>query len=246
MFSTLHLVFIAEWALFLLFELLRGRLRTPAQFAAAWPLLFFYVVGAVLIATQRKRERLASTPVLYLLAALLVGLDLALKALAEGLLPEGGTLTLLPGLLDFTHTLNRQGSWLAQVAGAQPSLALRLVLLLVGAGMLPFAALVHAYYIARVRRSPWADVAFLGIAAGVAGSLADLLLRGAVLDYIGLPGVVAADGKDLYLWLGVSGVLAEMLTSPDQPWRWRGWKDESASAARQIRDLFDFARRKPH
>jgi hypothetical protein len=67
-----------------------------------------------------------------------------------------------------------------------------------------------------------------------------------VLDYIGLPGVVAADGKDLYLWLGVSGVLAEMLTSPDQPWRWRGWKDESASAARQIRDLFDFARRKPH
>ncbi len=247
MFSTLHLVFIAEWTLFLLFELLRGRLEGPAQFAAAaWPLLFFYAVGAALVALSRRRERLASARVLLLVAALLVALDLALKALAEGLLPEGGALPLLPGLLDFTHTLNRQGSWLAQVTGAQPSAALRLVLLLIAAGMLPLAALVHAYYASRVRRSLWADVAFLGIAAGVAGSLADLLLRGTVLDYIGLPGVIAADGKDLYLWLGVSGVLAEVFTAPGEPWRWRGWKEESASAARQVKGLWDFAKRRPH
>lgn len=213
----IRLVFIAEWAAFLLFELLRGELRSgPEILAAAWPLAFFYLVGWLLETASRRREHLASRPVLLVAAAILLGLDQALKALAENRLAEGQDVSLIPGLLELTHVLNRQGSWVANVAEVEPSPLLIAGLALFCAVLLPVVFLYHAHFAQDKQNSFWIDLAFLGLLAGLASALVDLLLRGGALDYIGLPDVIAADGKDLYLWLAVSSVLVDVLIHPER------------------------------
>jgi hypothetical protein len=61
----------------------------------------------------------------------------------------------------------------------------------------------------------------------------DVAIRGAVVDYISLPGVVVADLKDILLSFGVSAFLVEAIENPAVSVRWNGWRSEY----REVREL---------
>jgi len=76
--------------------------------------------------------------------------------------------------------------------------------------VLPCFVLGFRCYAVRKRMSLRLDVAFLTIVAG-GGALCDLALRGYILDFINLPGVVTADLKDIFTCVGLAALFAELV-----------------------------------
>ena len=110
---------------------------------------------------------------LYLiLAALLVALDQAVKFLVRAHIPLGGSLPVLPGVLDLTYVQNTGAAfslftghtWLLTIISLAVSVALA-------------AALVKG-----VLRHPFARCALAVVLAGAVGNLIDRAFRGFVVD----------------------------------------------------------------
>jgi len=86
--------------------------------------------------------------------------------------------------------------------------------------------LCHRYYTTTNRKSLWADVAFIGLFAGVASWVCDMAFRGYIIDFINLPGLVTADFKDILVTISAAAIFAETLDNPKISWRWDGWRQE--------------------
>ena len=207
------LAFLAEWALFLLLEIVIGALNRPGQaLAAGLPLVFFYICGCLLAWIAGRGMHLGSYAGLLGAGMLLALLDQAAKlAVTQGLGPNAN-LVLIPRGLVIEQSLNLHASW----AAGQFNLDFLSVALLSALSILLLLALAfgYRYYRANRRPSRWADLAFLFLLGGVASALADQVLRGFTVDFIGLPGLVVADLKDIWLSLGIACLLAEALTAP--------------------------------
>jgi signal peptidase II len=176
---------------------------------------------------------------LALLTLVIVALDQISKSVISVLLSPGATLPLVKGWLHLTNVRNVGGSWLAP-AWTKPVLVVAAVL------VLPLSVIVYRYYIFSKRRSLWASLAFAGIFAGYASWLCDMALRGYVIDFIQIPGVVVADLKDLFLSLGGAGVVIEVLDNPNVSLTWAGWSAELENTQRLVTDITAFTARELH
>lgn len=212
--SVIHLIFVTEWALFVLLELLRGELVAgEALPAALLPVVFFYLVASLIIALSRRYVRLAEGVKLILFALSLTLLDQIIKTAVSVNLPYQASQPLIEGWLHLAHKRNLVGSWLVETFNLHyvtiPVLAVFTVAFLL-------AALVyHGRYIARYRASVWADMAFLGFFAALLSWMLDMLLRGYILDYLQIPGIVTADLKDVLLTISIAAIFAEVYDNPD-------------------------------
>lgn len=212
--SVIHLIFIAEWALFILFEILRGELGIgDALPTALLPMVFFYMVASFLIALGRVTKQIAEGFKLQLLALSLTFADQIIKTAISANLPYKSSLPLINGWLHIAHELNLRGSWLVETFNLQFMNTAVLAILTVASLL---AVLIYQRrHLIRYRRSLWADVAFLGFFAALLSWIFDILLRGYVLDYIQIPGIVTSDLKDVLLTIGIAAIFTEVYDNPD-------------------------------
>ena len=225
-------VFVAEWALFIVFELLRGKLESSWEIlVASYPLVFFYLVACALTAVSQRSRQLAQGWRLLALIAGLIAVDQVVKTTIVACVPHQTSIPIIAGWLHLAHEYNSQGSWLIATFSARPlgaaTLAVVVGLVLLSAGFF------YRYYVRVMRQSVWADGAFAALFAALASWLCDMAFRGYVVDFINLPGVVTADFKDILLTIGAAAFVVEALDNPYVSWRWRGWRQE-ATAFRQL------------
>lgn len=218
-------IFVVEWAAFLVLSLLRRDLDSGRELlVASWPLAAFYLVACGLDAASRRRTQLARGWRLPALVAGLVAADQLGKLLVTLSISPHSSTPLVEGWLHVAHEQNPQGSWLVGTFDLS-GLGIA-VLAAVVVPVLLLSILGYQYYVKTKRGSVWADAAFVGLFAGLASWLCDVGLRGTVIDYIQLPGVVTADLKDILLAIGAAALVVETLDSPYVSWRWEGWRTE--------------------
>ncbi len=240
--TRLKLLFLVEWALFVLIAWLQGSLGNTHQvLVALYPLGAFYLAACALAARSRRAQRIATGWRLAAAALTLLVLDQAAKMAVAARLALDASTPLVPGWLHLAHRRNEVGSWvLSSLAPQAASLVLWLQAL---------AALVclvgslasYRYYLRTHRQSLWADVAFLGLFSGLLSWLVDVGLRGSIVDFLELPGLVTADLKDIWLTLGIAALFAEAVDNPQLSWRWRGWREEGKDLGRLARSLLRFS-----
>ena len=240
--TRIKLVFLVEWALFVLIAAATGELETSHQVVVAgYPLLFFYLVACFLAAWSRHVQQIAPSWRLLAFAVGLALLDQAIKTIVTVFVPYQTALPVVRNWLYLAHERNPHGSWIASAANLQPVSALSLIQWGLAIPVLLFSILVHRYYITTHRKSLWADVAFLGIFAGLASWICDMAFRGYIVDFIRFPGLVAFDLKDVLLTLAVGAVFAEALDNPRISWRWQGWRQEGEDLVRLGSNLLRFS-----
>lgn len=242
------LVFLAQWLAYILIVWFQGTLDSRHRFLVAlYPLALFYLLACILTYANRRLRQLASSWLLLALGLALAAVDQGIKLLVTRFISLGASIPLVAGWLHLAHERNLQGSWIVTVFDLK----------FVGLGVLALIAILtllcallgHRYYVATQRQSLWADVAFLGLFAGTAGWIADIVLRGYIVDFIQLPGLVTADLKDIFLSVGVAALLAEALDNPAISLVWQGWHQEIRRLRRTgvsvVRFYRDAMRRKP-
>lgn len=223
--TTIKLIFLVEWTLFILIELFRGELGSRQQIlVASYPLAFFYLVACWLTVLSQRTQRLASGRTLLGLAIVLTLVDQFSKALVVNFIPYQASVPIIDGWLHLAHEYNFQGSWIAAFFELEYTNHALFIVLIVF--FLLCSGFGYRYYNATHRQSVWADVAFLGLFAGLTSWDYDMVFRGRVVDFIQLPGVVTADLKDILLAVGVAAFFAEGFDNPEISWRWKGWRKE--------------------
>jgi lipoprotein signal peptidase len=232
--SLPKLIFGAEWAGWLLLLVVRGSVLTPHQLLVAFVvLLLFYSLGCALVAWSRRARRIAGGRGLAFLVLLLLALDQSGKAAAGYLLEQNSGTRLVEGWLEFVNVPNLAGSWCAPVS-TKPALVLAVF-------PVPALAIIgYRYYVSTRRRSLWADLSLVGLTAGPLSWLVDMFLRGYVLDFVAVPGLITVNLSDLYTLL-VWSVLVELLDRPETSLRWQGWRAEYDEIRTLIRDVAAFA-----
>jgi lipoprotein signal peptidase len=211
----------------------RGELDTTHQtLVAVYPLAFFYLVACTLEAIALQVQPIARRWKLVFLAWGLALLDQAVKAVVCAGIPYQASIPIVEGWLHLAHERNFNGSWIVSEFDLQGGGFLGLVLWGLVIVVLIISILWHHYYTTTQRQSFWADTAFLGLFAGLSSWVCDMSLRSYTLDYIGLPGLVTADLKDIYISIGVAAIFVEMLENPKLSWRWAGWREERDAAGR--------------
>lgn len=232
---TTGLIFAAEWLGYILLETAMGRLTSLHQLLRALPpLILFFLLGILCRGWSLHSSRLTEPRGLALLAILLLAADQLGKVVVGALLPPGAQTPLVPGWLEMGNVHNLAGSYLAPAVLKPLLVALALLLL-------PAAFIVYCFYTSR-RNSLWADLALLGIAAAYASWLCDAW-RGYTLDFIVVPGVVAADLKDLYALVGGASVVVEALRTSDTLTPDKGgWNSELTSLRTTMKELLDFGK----
>lgn len=207
--------------------LLIGGQLAPGRGAlmASWPALLLYGGSCLLAAWQRRGARARLWPLAGLAVLLALG-DLAVKAWIQAN-PRlySRPLTLLPGLLAIVPVHNEYGTMLA-IPGAKPYVTLVAILLV------PLSVLGYRYYLQEEEPLAWTHAAFVGFLGGAVGKAGDLLLRGLIVDYLGIPGLPIADLADVYLlWVGGGCLLATYLHYPE------AWPDPRPALRRALARL---------
>jgi hypothetical protein len=69
----------------------------------------------------------------------------------------------------------------------------------------------------------------------------DIYVRGYVVDFIVLPGVLAADLKDLFVTIGAAAFCAEALDNPNVSLRPRGWREDGKGLFQLVARVTSFS-----
>ncbi len=238
--NWIKLVFLAEWLLFLLILFLQGGLKTERQaLIAIGPAIFFYIVAAVLEGVSPSVRQIARGWRILFLAVGLALLDQGIKLLVTIFIPFRTAKPIIPGWFNVAHSCNFRGSWVFSQLDVPTA---HLIFLSAAAFfMLCCSWFWYRYYIARQRNSLWADVAFLGLFAGLASWLIEMTLRGHIVDFLCLPNVVTADLKDIYLTIGIAAIFVETIDNPGLSRSWQGWREERANLGRLFKNVVTFS-----
>jgi signal peptidase II len=125
------------------------------------------------------RERLAGRRLEVWLPVVIVAVDQLTKAIVRAMLPLHESMTVIPGLMDFTHVRNTGAAFgllnSADFPFKTPLIALIAVAALVGIGMYA-SALGHGQLLARTGLAL--------IIGGAAGNLIDRATVGSVVDFV--------------------------------------------------------------
>jgi len=240
--TKLKLAFLAQWVLFILISAAQGKLEASHQILiAVYPLILLYLAACALAALSQHTQQLAQGWKLLGIALGLTILDQVSKLIVIALVPYQTSIPIIDGCMHLAHEHNAQGSWLASVFNVQGVGIFNVVQWLLAVPVLFCSIFCHRYYTITNRKSLWADVAFLGLFAGVASWICDMAFRGYVTDFINFPGLVTADFKDIVVALSVGAILAEALDNPKVTWRWQGWRKEGEDLIRLGTNLLRFS-----
>lgn len=229
------LVFLVEWAFFIVISAVRGQVVTPHQFlVASYPLVFFYLIACALTALSQRIHQIAQGWGLLVFAGGLVALDQTIKIAITGLIPYETSIPIVCNWLHLAHERNPHGSWVAAVLNVEFVGVYGVMHYGVIITALFFSILCHRYYIATNRRSLWVDVVLVGLLAAAVSWICDMSFRGYIVDFINLPGLTAADLKDILASIAVGATFVEMLDNPKISWRWDGWQKERDNLIRMV------------
>jgi len=238
--TKIKLIFLVEWACFILITAARGNLATNFVPVAAYPLVFFYLIACTITALSKHTQRVAQSWRLPAIAVGLILVDQAIKTGVTASIPYQTSLPIIKNWLHLAHECNFHGAWIASYFDIQSVDVFNLIQWGLIVPSLLLSILFRRYYITTHRQSLWVDVAFLGIFSGCASWIGDMALRGHIVDYISLPGLVTADLKDIFVLIGVAALVAEALDSPRLSWRWRGIRQEIDVSIQLIKNLWSF------
>jgi signal peptidase II len=129
-------------------------------------------------------------------AAVVVALDQAVKAIVDGSIAPGERVEVLP-FLDLVHVMNDGVAFGFLGNGDRGG-----VLALTAAAL----ALILVWF-ARDARRPWAWLAIGLLAGGALGNLADRLFRDGVIDYIDFPAWPSFNLADIAITLGAAALV---------------------------------------
>jgi len=240
--TKLKLAFLAEWVLFILISAAQGKLQESHQIlVAVYPLIILYLAACVLAAWSQHTQQLAQGCRLLGLALGLIILDQVSKVIVIAFVPYQTSIPIIDGWLHLAHEHNPQGSWLASLFNVQAAGILNIMQWLLAVPFLFCSIACHRYYTVTHRKSLWADVAFLGLFAGLASWMCDMAFRGYIVDFINFPGLVTADFKDIFVALSVGAIFAETLDNPKLSWRWQGWRQEGEDLIHLGTNLLSFS-----
>lgn len=225
-------VFVAEWFLFSFLILLQGGAGTSLIANLLWPLALYYLSGCVFVSMQGKLGReIARCWVLCLVSLGAVVLDQGIKVCVSVWVQQGELIAVIPGRLGVGHVQNSGGSWvLANLGHGVEAKAFLLLLIL---PLVLLAPLVYRFHVRRFDRGYWPAIALVGLWAGAVGWTFEIVVRGGIIDYIGIPGVAVADLKDILLSFGVAAFLVEVWDNPKISLGWKGWRGSWA----ELREL---------
>ena len=241
------LVFLAEWFFFILTTAARGDLETNHQvLVAGYPLIFFYLIACALTTLSQHIQQIAQSWRLLLFAGGLTILDQVIKTIIIVFVPYQTSIPIVHNWLYLAHEHNFHGSWIASAFNVQFVSVFNLIQWGLAIPVLFFSILCHRYYTFTNRKSLWADVALLGLFAGYASWICDMSLRGYIVDFINLPGLVTADLKDILITIGVAALFVEMLDNPKLSWRWAGWQKERDDLILLVTSLCSFCTQELH
>lgn len=227
------LTFLAQWVVFIAISFLRGDLNSAAVWKVAlYPLLLFYLIACVFNALAERSKTYTGLGRLVVISVLLAAIDQAAKVLMMRFVPFGSAVQVIPGWFAFQHARNTMGSWVLNAIGLSNSMISSLILGALVVLLLIFG--VRTYQSAIASQSPrgqfWFAVALVGVFSGGISWLADMFLRGFTLDFLGLPGFVTADLKDIYLLIGIAAFFSEMVAQSAH----QGQKDPAVKNENQV------------
>jgi lipoprotein signal peptidase len=238
--TATRLIFLVEWLLFMLLALLRGKLESGKQIlVASYPLAFFYSVACALAFLGEHTQQLARGWRLLVLAVGLTAADQLAKALIVASIPYLASVPVIDDWLHLAHVRNAHGSWLLSTLNAH-ELGTVLLMIVVPLTLL-LSVLCHRYYTCTQRKSVWADVALVGLFAGCMSWVGDIYFRGHVVDFVVLPGVLAADLKDIFVTIGAAAFCAEALDNPNVSLRPRGWRRDGIELFQLVARVASFS-----
>jgi lipoprotein signal peptidase len=173
------------------------------------------------------------------LAVGLTAADQLAKTLIVASIPYRASVPIIDSWLHLAHVRNVHGSWVLSILNAQG--AATVLLMVVVPLTLLFSVLCHRYYTCTQRKSVWADVAFVGLFAGCMSWVCDIYARGSVVDFVVLPGVLAADLKDIFVTIGAAAFCAEALDNPNVSLRPRGWRRDGIELFQLVARVVSFS-----
>lgn len=231
--EPLKFLFWVEWVVFCFILFMQGKIQSWQQAGIAAALLvFFYLTACILFDIKEKKSKPISLKSLLGLATGFVILDQGIKLMVLRHLPVNASFPVIPGWFEITHRTNQHGAWILTHLSDQ-TISWTTPILLFMVFMLLFLTLPVFRYARKDRaESFWLEASFVLILASLVCWPAEMLFRGRIIDFIGLPGLVAADTKDLYLTIGTVCFVLETIENPNSDWHWRGWKNEWASMKR--------------
>ena len=237
--ATIRLAFAGPWVLCVAVAILRARFDIgPIAVNLLWPFLFFYSLAWLFEKASHSSRLLTRDRDVLLVAALLVAGDHLCKLACSQLIPLGESIPVVANRLHIANIHNVHGTWLSSVSGTAPVVVQTLVISIL---FVTLALLLHGFYSARQRKSFWSVLAYGCLVAGTASAAVDLGARGYVVDYLYLPGLFAADLKDVYLTVFASALIVEALSNPRISVRWLGWREESRELPRLVVEFTRFA-----
>jgi lipoprotein signal peptidase len=243
--TATRLIFLVEWFLFILLALWQGKLESGKQIlVASYPLAFFYAIACAFALLSEQSQQLIRGWRLFALAVGLTAADQLAKALIVASIPYQASVPVIDGWLHLAHVRNAHGSWLLSTLSAR-ELGTVLLMIVVPLTLL-FSVLCHRYYTCTQRRSVWADVAFVGLFGGGMSWVCDMHFRGYVVDFLVLPGVLAADLKDLFVTIGAAAFCAEALDNPNVSLRPKGWRQDGKDLLQLVARVTDFSVQELH
>ena len=161
-------------------------------------------------------------------------------------IPYQKSIPIVKNWLYLAHDRNFYGSWIVSAFNVQVVSVFTLMQWGLAIAFLFCSILCYRYYITINRQSLWADIALLGVFAGFSSWVCDMLFRGYIIDYIGLPGLVTADFKDILVTIGCAAFFAEILDNPKLSWGWAGWQKERDDLIRLVKSFCGFSIQKLH
>lgn len=207
--GRIKLAFLLPWLMYLGFELILGEnILLPVS---GLTLLFLYILGGLAELAEQQYGQLGSRFSLLAGAGALAALDHLAKLVVLAFLPIGKRVALIPGSIDLQQTLNMEAAWLPNRFGFVIPIPLLSILAI---AIMLISVAVYNYYTGTHRRTTYSDLALVLLFAGALSAFGDQIFRGYTVDFLAFKGFFVADLKDIYLSLGLAGVLAEVMTSP--------------------------------
>lgn len=239
MYATIRLAFAGPWVLCVAVAILRARFDIrPIAANLLWPFLFFYSLAWLLERASRSSRQLTRDRDIWLVVGFLVAVDHSCKLACSQLIPSGESVPVVANRLHLANLHNVHGNWLSSVSGTAPVVVQTLVISIL---FVTLAPLFYRFYSARHRKSFWSALAYGCLVAGTASAAVDLGVRGYIVDYLYLPGLFAADLKDVYLTVFASALIVEALSNPRISVRWLGWREEARELPRLVIEFTRFA-----
>lgn len=188
------------WCLYVLFELLTGRIHDIATIIFNIILiLFFSLIGLVIYKIGIKNEPGFSFNKLLILFFLLLFLDQGIKLIIKIFFFDKH-INLIPNMLTFNPIINSDGSWLNARFGTSVSFPILIFLNIIA---LFIFTEVYRYYLHKGNKDFWSDMCYIFVICGAICSLIDKVFYGGSLDFIGISDLFIADIKDLYINIGI-------------------------------------------